>query len=79
MPSPLHATIQEIQGDTAIIALEDGQTVRIPSSSVEGSISAGTRVLLMVVAPGGEDAGRQAMSRHVLNEILGAPQPPLHG
>lgn len=71
MSAPIRATIQTIEGDTLTLSLEDGQTLRLPVSAVEGAPKTGMDVFLIASVPGSEDAARQAVSKHLLNELLG--------
>jgi hypothetical protein len=71
MSQPLKATIQAIEGDLAHVLLEDGQMIRLPLKYIEGTPKVGAEALLILAIPGGEDAGRQAMAHHILNELLG--------
>ncbi len=72
MSSPIKGTVQDVQNDVCVVVLEDGQTVRLPMSAIEGSAKVGSDVFVMAVVPGGEDAGRQAVAQHLLNEIIGS-------
>lgn len=66
----LRATIRVIEGDRLTVALEDGQTLTVPASACEGKPTVGAEVRMIVTAPAAEDAGRQALAKELLNEIL---------
>ncbi|GMU25192.1 hypothetical protein KJZ71_02135 [Patescibacteria group bacterium] len=70
MKTPLKAVVTAAQNGIIQMKLEDGQTVRIPETACEGTATEGLELRLMVVAPGSEDAGRQAIAKSVLNELL---------
>jgi hypothetical protein len=69
--SPLTATVRQIDGNVALLELEDGQSLRLPLTVLEGTPKPGSVVRLLAVTHGGEDAGRQAIAKHLLNELLG--------
>lgn len=75
MHAPIKATVRDIQAETATIQLDDQQILRVPLSAVEGNAKVGADALILIIAPGGEDAGRQAVAKHLLNELLGSPRP----
>ena len=64
------AKITKIEGETATIALADGQTLVLPIKALEGECKAGQEVGLLAVALGSEDAGRQKIAQHLLNELM---------
>ncbi len=66
----LSATVQSIDGEVAVLALDDGQTLRVPLSACEGQAKPGLKVRLVVAMIGSEDAGRTGLARELLNEIL---------
>jgi hypothetical protein len=71
MSEPIKATIQSIEGDLIQVSLSDGQTLRLPLKYFEGTPKVGAEALLIIAVPGSEDAGRQAMAHHILNQLLG--------
>ncbi|HWQ99250.1 MAG TPA: hypothetical protein VN397_00180 [Candidatus Methylomirabilis sp.] len=71
MATPLKAAVQTVEGDWIKVALEDGQTLRIPASACEGTPKPGADVRLIAAVLGSEDAGRQALAHHILNQLLG--------
>ncbi|MFA5186049.1 MAG: hypothetical protein WC551_06175 [Patescibacteria group bacterium] len=64
------AKIVKIEGENVVIGLADGQTLALPKDAVEGECKAGQEVVLVAVVPGSEDAGRQKIAQHLLNELL---------
>ncbi|MDQ7815245.1 MAG: hypothetical protein RDU25_05600 [Patescibacteria group bacterium] len=66
----LKGKIISLSGDSAIVQTEDGQSLNIKTGSLEGRANEGQDVAVIVVALGGEDAGRQELARHLLNELL---------
>lgn len=66
----IKGTIQSIQGDQVTVEILDGQTIRVPVSSIEGSIVQGGEVFLILSMPGGEQAARSQFSRDLLNQLL---------
>jgi len=72
MATPLKATVQTVDGDSVTIKLEDGQTFRIPATACEGTPNSGLEVRVIAAVLGSEDAGRQSMAQHILNQLLGS-------
>ncbi|MFA5935976.1 MAG: hypothetical protein WC787_03950 [Patescibacteria group bacterium] len=68
--SSLRATVESIQNDRATVVFEDGQKLVVGVSSLEGIPKQGSDVRVIVTVPSAEDAGRQALARELLNEIL---------
>jgi len=68
----LTAKVTSIEGDRIVVELEDGQTLRVSKDACEGTATVGAEVRMIVAVPAAEDAGRQALARELLNEILGA-------
>lgn len=68
----LKAKIVALTDERATLELEDGQTLSLPISSFEGQPKQGMDVSLVAVSLGAEDAGRQAISRDLLNTLLSA-------
>lgn len=75
MKTPLKAVVRSVDGGTVTLALEDGQTLRIPESSLEGRPEAGAEVRLIAVVPAHEERGRHALARNILNELLDTSPP----
>lgn len=68
----LRATITSVNGDSAMLALQNGQSVSVPVAAIEGTPKPGQEVRGVFVTPGGEDAARQRIARDLLNELLSA-------
>jgi hypothetical protein len=66
----IKAKVISIEDGKAHLELEDGQIVVVPQSAIEGTVVAGGEAAVVIATLGGEDAGRQALARHLLNEIL---------
>jgi hypothetical protein len=71
MSEPIKATVQSIEGDNVHVLLSDGQMIRLSSKYFEGTPKVGAEALLIIAIPGSEDAGRQTMAHHILNQLLG--------
>ncbi len=66
------AKIISIVGDRVTASLEDGQTLTVPISDIEGSPKEGQDIAVIVVALGSEDAGRHKLAQDLLNDLLKA-------
>jgi len=66
----LKAKIISLTDERATLELEDGQTMTVPKTAIEGLAKQGMDVGIVIVLPGAEDAGRQALSRDLLNSLL---------
>ena len=66
----MKAKVMKIQEQTVTLQLPDGQLLALPSKSVEGECKPGQEVAIVAAVLGAEDAGRQALARHLLNELL---------
>ena len=66
----LRGKITVVEGDRVTVVLEDGQTLTVPASSLEGKPAVGADVRVIVAIPAAEDSGRQALAKELLNEIL---------
>ncbi len=66
------AKIVSLVSDQALLEFEDGQKIRVPVSSIEGTPKDGQEIAVIFAALGTEDAGRQKLAQHLLNELLGA-------
>jgi hypothetical protein len=71
MASPLKTIIRSLTETHVMLSLEDGQELRVPLSTLEGSPKVGAEAYLIVALPGSEDAGRQPLARDLLNQLLG--------
>jgi len=69
----LQTTVTDIQNGQVTIRLNDGQTVRVPVADFEGTPTVGSAVYLVLAVPGSEDAGRQSLAKHLLNQMIGNP------
>lgn len=68
----MRANVQKIEGTRVTLALSDGQILTASLSDIEGLPKLGSEVRIIITNPGSEDAGRQALARGLLNEILSA-------
>ena len=66
----IKGAVKEIQGDQVTVEILDGQTMKVPMSSVEGTIVVGGEIFLLLTAPGGEQAARTQFARDLLNQLL---------
>lgn len=70
MNQSLQATVQSLAGEQVTLEVSDGQKLVVPISACEGMPVVGSSVRLVVAVLGSEDAGRQALARELLNDIL---------
>ena len=68
----LKARIQSINGEMVVLTLEDGQSLTLPTSQIEGTTVVGQDVALIAAALGSESASRQKLAQDLLNELLKA-------
>ena len=68
----LNAKLTSISDEKAIVSFEDGQQLTIPISAIEGTPKEGQECAVIIAALGTEDAGRQRIAQHLLNELLKA-------
>ena len=66
----LKGIVQSIEGDQITVALSDGQTLRVPVSSIEGAPVSGGEIFLLPFVTGGEAASRSQFARDLLNHLL---------
>ncbi|MFZ2804013.1 MAG: hypothetical protein WA001_02205 [Patescibacteria group bacterium] len=67
---PITAKVLSITGDRVSLGFGDGQKVELPVSVFEGTPKEGLDVTLLALVLGSEDAGRTAVARNLLNELL---------
>ncbi len=67
----LKGKVVGVQSEQVKVELGDGQVLSLPLSAMEGTPKEGMEVALIAAALGSEDAGRQALARHLLNGLLG--------
>ena len=68
----LKARIQSINGEMVVLTLEDGQSLTLSASQIEGTPVVGQDVALIAAALGSESASRQKLAQDLLNELLKA-------
>lgn len=68
--SLLQGSVVAVEGDRVTLTLADGQKLIVPLAECEGTPTVGASVRLIVAVLGTEDAGRQALARDLLNELL---------
>lgn len=68
----LKGKVIQAHTDSVTIRFEDGQSLRLPISDVEGSPKEGMDISIVAAALGSEDAGRQKLAQHLLNQLLKA-------
>lgn len=66
----LKATVERIDGSSAVLRLPSGSEISVPLEGIEGRPVVGQVVALLAVAVGSEDAGRQRIAHDLLNELL---------
>ncbi|MBI5654904.1 hypothetical protein HZC53_04615 [Candidatus Uhrbacteria bacterium] len=64
------AKVVKIEGDKVVLGLVDGQSLVLPAESIEGECKLGQDVSVVAAVLGSEDAGRQRIAHHILNELL---------
>ena len=67
----LKGTVTQMANGTVSVTLANGQTFNAPLEDFEGAPTVGSVVHVILAAPGSEDAGRQKLSKDLLNEIMG--------
>lgn len=72
MNESLRATVQTVEGERVTLAFADGQILKVPLAACEGQPKSGAEVRVLAAVLGSEDAGRAALARELLNEILSA-------
>lgn len=70
MSQSLQATVVSVEGERVTLSFSDGQTLKVPLAACEGVPKPGSTVRVLVAILGSEDAGRLALARELLNEIL---------
>lgn len=53
-----------------MISLNDGQSLTLSASDIEGTVKVGSEVALVVATLESEDAGRERLAKDLLNELL---------
>ena len=64
------AKVISVVGEKVTLSFEDGATFVVPVSAIEGTVKEGQEAALLIVALGGEDAGRQKIAQDLLNGLL---------
>jgi len=66
----LRAKVLSINNDRVMISLNDGQSLTLSASDIEGTVKVGSEVALVVATLESEDAGRERLAKDLLNELL---------
>ncbi len=64
------AKIVSLNDDRATLSFENGQSLVVSLSDIEGTPKLGAEVVLNVACLGSEDAGRTKLAQGLLNELL---------
>lgn len=67
----ISAKISKIEEGRVTLALPDGQSLAVPTDALEGQPAEGLSANIIVAVPGAEDAARQKLAKHLLNELVG--------
>ena len=66
----LKIQITKIKGSVVTVLLPDGQSLNVSSDVFEGAPKEGMSAGMLLIVPGSEDAGRQKLSKDILNELM---------
>ena len=66
----LLATVDRVEGNKAVLKLDDGQSLDWPIDRLPADAGEGSRVKLVILSNKGEQEEREEMAKAVLNEIL---------
>lgn len=69
----LKGTIATIKNDSAVLRLEDGQTLAFPLSEIGESVAEGSDVRVFAIPLEGGGAGSRKIAKHLLEELIGTP------
>lgn len=64
------ATLDRLEGDKAVLKLDDGQALDWPADKLPAGASEGTQLKLVLSSNKSEEAEREEVAKSVLNEIL---------
>ena len=64
------AVIDQIEGDKAVIRLEDGQTLFWETNNLPRSLGEGSEVMLEIKEKDATTKNQQELAQHILNEIF---------
>jgi hypothetical protein len=66
----LKGKISTVTADRATVVFDDGQTISVAVSDIEGVVKVGSEISILIAAIGSEDAGRTKIAQGLLNELL---------
>ena len=70
LPHTIHGVIQEFSDDSAVIKLDNGETVRLPKHLTSESANTGSGVHLAVFSDADVAAEHERLAKKVLAELL---------
>ncbi len=62
--------ISTVTADRATVVFDDGQTISVAVSDIEGMVKVGSEISILLASLGSEDAGRTKIAQGLLNELL---------
>lgn len=66
----LIGTIDRVEGDLAVIKLDDGQIINWPAKNLPSQVKEGSVVRIRVMTATNEEAERTQLAKTLLNEIF---------
>ena len=66
------ATVKAVEGDSAVLALANGETLRWPASLLPQDVGVGDTVRVIIHSSKTDEEERQRLAKEVLNELLNA-------
>lgn len=72
----MQGVIDRLEGDRAVVRLEDGQDIVWPTDRLPEGAGAGSVVTVTLASEQDATASRSARARDVLNEIFRGGEPP---
>ena len=67
---PIACTVDRIEGQLAVLKLEDGQSLDWPIERLPGGVSEGSEVKIFLTTAKSEEEERERTAKAVLNELL---------
>lgn len=66
----INCTVDRLEGDRAVLKLEDGQTLNWPIDKLPGGVVEGASVNIFLSTAKSEEEERERTARKILNELL---------
>jgi hypothetical protein len=64
------ATVDRLEGEKAVLKMDDGGTINWPSSNLPADVSEGSVIKLVMQSDKTEEEEREATAKALLNELL---------